>query len=172
MVRRTSLRIGSGWVVLPVVLAGCAPTLPPRVLASRIQTTVPTCATEADCKAMWEAAQVFVAKATNNPVEIVTPVLIATRKTSDDVLSIKVTKERVDTATYRILFDGGCPEILGCSPPRGETHYKFNLFVGAKGLRSAKEIDALYEAEAEAAPKQRDTSNYERSRSFDSWNRK
>lgn len=153
-------------------LAGCAPSMPPLALAQKIQGSVPTCASEAECKAMWEAAQVRVANSTANPVEIVTPVLIATRKTDDEVLSIKVTKERVDSATYRIVFVGGCHEILGCLPPVGETNYKFNLYVRSKGLLSARQVDSLFLVEAKSTPWPKDTSNFTRSKNFDSWNRK
>lgn len=153
-------------------LAGCAPSLPPAVLSQRIGSTVPTCASEAECKLKWEAAQVWVAKATIHPVEIVTPVLIATRKDNGDFLSIQVTKERLDSATYRIVFSGGCRNIWGCIPDAAESHYKFNQYVGSNGLMSTQRIDSLYEVEAKAAPWPKDTSNTTRRREFDSWNRK
>lgn len=153
-------------------LAGCAPSLPPAVLSQRIGSTVPTCASEADCKVKWEAAQVWVAKATIHPVEIVTPVLIATRKDNGDFLSIQVTKERLDSATYRIVFSGGCRNIWGCIPDAGESHYKFNLYVRSGGLMGDRQIDSLYAAEAKATPWPKDTSNYTRRREFDYWNRR
>jgi hypothetical protein len=153
-------------------LAGCAPSLPPAVLSQKIASTVPTCASEADCKVKWEAAQVWVSKATSNPVEIVTPVLIATRKDDGDLLSIRVTKERLDSVGHQIVFSGGCRNIWGCIPDAAESHYKFNLYVRSGGLMGDRQIDSLIKAEAKATPWPKDTSNSTRRREFDQWNRK
>ena len=120
-------------VVAALALSGCASMVAQRdAQLAAFNSTVPTCADEATCKAMWEAAQVWVAKNGKTKIETVTDVMIETHASdwSTDLV-IQVLKEPQGNGAYRIVFDGWCQNPFGCVPSEHESGMAFNQAVSA-----------------------------------------
>jgi hypothetical protein len=118
------------------MLIGCGYSQPNPNLQYAINNSVPTCSGADDCGKKWEAAQLWLAKHTENAVALVTPVLIRTTESDSTALAAQVTKEPVDSATYRIVFKGWCHNMFGCFPDHNQAAYEFNLFVSENGIPS------------------------------------
>lgn len=117
-----------------VASSGCATNIAARDAAlAEFQSTVPTCTGEAQCKAMWEAAQVWVAQHSDMKIQTATDVLIETYGGGQysATLSMRVLKVPQGGGSYRIEFSGGCNNVFGCVPDRLQAGTDFNRAVGA-----------------------------------------
>ena len=92
--------------------------------------TIPVCSGEAQCKVMWERAQLWIVQHSKMRLAIATDVLIQTHDDPDGiVLTMKATKEPIGQGKYRIVFDGGCYSAVddtGCWPRKYEVGIVFN----------------------------------------------
>lgn len=118
------------------MLFGCGYSQPNPNLQYAINSSAPTCSGADDCGKKWEAAQLWLAKHTHNKISLVTPVIIQTTESDSTALAAQVTKEPVDSATYRIVFKGWCHNMFGCFPDHNQAAYEFNLFVSENGIPS------------------------------------
>ena len=117
-----------------LALAGCATNAPSRSYnASVFHETVPVCTGEAECKVMWEAAQIWVAQHSRMKIQTATDVLIETYGggANSATLAMRVLKVPQGGGVYRIEFDGGCNNIFGCVPDKFEVGVAFNQAVAA-----------------------------------------
>lgn len=88
-----------------------------QALIDEVSRTIPTCSSDADCKAKWSAAQVWVSQNAGLAIKTVTDVLIQTDKAVDHnpALAMTVTREPVGDGTFRIIMAATCDNIFGCS---------------------------------------------------------
>lgn len=117
-----------------MTLTGCATTnAAHQARVAQFQSTIPTCTGEEDCRAKWEAAQVWVAQHSDLKIQTATNVLIETYGGGqyDPTLSMRVLKEPQGGGSYRIVFSGGCNNMFGCVPDKWETGAAFNQAVSA-----------------------------------------
>lgn len=128
-----NLKAKSIFLLVGLMFYSCGYSPPNPNLQYAINNSVPICIEGLDCSKKWEAAQIWVAKNAGNKISIVTPVLIETAESDSTRLSVRVTKEMQDSATYKILFTGWCHNLFGCFPDHNKSQYDFNLFVGAYG---------------------------------------
>lgn len=100
---------------------------------SQFQETVPVCTGEPECTAMWEMAQLWVAKNSDKKIQTATNVLIETFGGGqyDATLAMRVTKEPQGGGVYRIVFAGGCNNMFGCVPDKIDMGLRFNQAVSA-----------------------------------------
>lgn len=123
---------------LPVVLfllGSCATAPSPAIEAKRAQfeSTIPTCEGEADCKAKWEAAQLWVVHNAGFKIQTATDVLIETYNPgpSDAKVAARVTKEPLGGGKYKLVVFVWCNNIFGCVPNGWDAAINFNTVVGA-----------------------------------------
>lgn len=125
-------------------LSGCA-TKPPspeiqalqaqelQALRAQLEQTTPVCLDEKDCKAKWEAAQIWIVRHAGYKLQITTDVLLQTYNATDASRSIAVqaTKESLGGGKYKILVNVSCDNIFGCVPNQWDAALDFNRVVGA-----------------------------------------
>lgn len=111
------------------------PTTPaPDVVARRdsvVRATEPVCEGEADCRAKWEAAQLWVLKHAGYKIQTATSVIIQTfnpRQYSQD-WAVTVTKEPKGSGRYAIRANVWCANTYGCIPDRHAGMIDFNRVV-------------------------------------------
>lgn len=122
-------------VLLTGVLSGCATTPSPEIQAKRTQLrqTTPVCVDEKDCKAKWEAAQIWIVRNAGFKLQITTDVLLQTYSATGGSPSIAVqaTKEPLGGGKYKILVTVSCDNMFGCVPNQWDAALDFNRVVGA-----------------------------------------
>lgn len=105
-------------------LAGCMTPSGPE----HTSTPAPTCDGEADCKAKWEAAQLFVVKHSDQKIQVATEVLIETyNPTYSTNIAMRVTKEPLGGGRYKIVALAFCANPFGCKIKPSTLEYQFNL---------------------------------------------
>ncbi|WP_200888011.1 hypothetical protein, partial [Shewanella sp. ECSMB14102] len=90
-----------------LTLASCATTPSADIQAKRAQleATTPVCIDEKDCKAKWEAAQLWIVRNAGFKLQIVTDVLLQTYNATggSPSLAVQATKEPIGGGKYKIL---------------------------------------------------------------------
>lgn len=79
--------------------------------------TIPICDGADDCKAKWEAAQIWVVHHSGFKIQTATDVLIQTYSSgdsSDTRIQMQVTKEPLGGGRYQIAIALGCNNLFGC----------------------------------------------------------
>lgn len=115
--------------------SGCATAPSPALQAKRaqFQSTIPTCEDEADCKAKWEAAQLWVVHNAGFKIQTATDVLIETYNPGpyDAKIAARVTKEPLGGGKYRLIVFVWCSNVFGCVPNDWDAALNFNAVVAA-----------------------------------------
>lgn len=113
-----------------LLLAGSASAPSAEVQAKRVEfeRTIPVCDGEADCKAKWEAAQLWVVHNAGFKVQTATDVLIETYNPgpSDATIATRVTKEPLGGGRYKLVVYVWCNNIFGCVPNAWDAAINFN----------------------------------------------
>jgi hypothetical protein len=129
MIRRSSI------FVCAFLLSACAatPSAEQRARLAEANRTVPTCSTEKECTAKWEAAQLWVVKNAGYKIQTVTSVLIETfNATGSNVhIAVRVTKEPMGGGKYRFLARVWCDNMFGCKPDTYDALLDFNNTLNA-----------------------------------------
>lgn len=116
-------------------LSGCAALQNPAAQAKRdeIQRTIPTCTSERECTAKWEAAQLWVVKNAGYKIQTATTVLIQTFNAtrSSVYLAAQITKEPLGGGKYQFIANVWCDNIFGCRPDRMDALLDFNRTLNA-----------------------------------------
>lgn len=128
--------IGLGvFTVAIVALSGCAvtPKKEQQAKMAQFQRTIPTCSNEKDCKAKWDAAQLWIVHNAGYKLQTVTDVLLETYNPGeyDTDLAVRVTKEPQGDGVYKIIVKAWCNNIFGCTPNALDAELDFNAKVGA-----------------------------------------
>jgi hypothetical protein len=94
--------------------------------------SIPTCEGADDCKAKWDAAQLWVVKNAGYKIQTATDVVIETYNPTESgvELAARVTKEPLGGGKYKILVRLWCNNIFGCSPNAHQAALAFNKAVG------------------------------------------
>ena len=89
-----------------------------------------------DCKAKWEAAQLWVIHHAAFKIQVANDVLIETYNATDGdpKLAARVTKEPIGGGKYRILIVLNCANIFGCVPDAESMAIAFNSAMSVVGL--------------------------------------
>lgn len=129
--------------VMLVVLAtqaGCASGAITQVNKAEFENTIPVCDGESDCKAKWEAAQLWIVHNAGFKLQTVTDVLLETFNPgpSDARIAVRVTKEPLGGSRYRLLVFVWCNNIFGCVPDGWTAALNFNREVGAAAAGAAQ----------------------------------
>lgn len=95
--------------------------------------TIPVCEGEADCKAKWEAAQLWVVHNSRYKIQTATDVVIHTYTPvgADPSIGARVTKEPLGGGRYQIVVSVFCDNIFGCVPDAIDASLDFNRAVSA-----------------------------------------
>lgn len=126
--------IGFPLLIALFTLSGCAAQMQQaQENRERFERNIPTCEGEEDCRAKWEAAQVWVTKNAGYKIQNATSVLIETyNATGGSVqLSVRVVKEPLGGGRYKFVVSTWCDNIFGCSPDSWQAAHDFNRVVGA-----------------------------------------
>lgn len=122
-------------ILVFLVASGCASTPSPQIQAKKaeFERTVPICEGEADCKAKWEAAQLWVVHNAGFKIQTATDVLVETYNPgpSDAKIAARVTKEPLGGGKYKLVVFVWCNNIFGCVPNGWDAAIDFNNKVGA-----------------------------------------
>jgi hypothetical protein len=120
-------------ILVILLMTGCAASPERQAKDAEFRRTIPTCIEDIDCKAKWEAAQIWVVKHSGFKLQIVTDVLIETYNSTQHSpeLAIRVVKEPVGSETYRIVVLATCANIFGCIPDAMEAVLNFNNTIAA-----------------------------------------
>ncbi|MCE9791641.1 hypothetical protein LZ659_08535 [Shewanella indica] len=118
-----------------LTLASCATTPSADIQAKRAQleATTPVCIDEKDCKAKWEAAQLWIVRNAGFKLQIVTDVLLQTYNATggSPSLAVQATKEPIGGGKYKILVSISCDNVFGCVPNQWDAALSFNRTVSA-----------------------------------------
>lgn len=119
------------------LLTACV-TVPPAVSEAKkaqYDASIPTCTGEADCKAKWEAAQLWVVHNAGWKIQTATDVLIETFNPprGDTRIAARVTKEPLGQGRYKLLIFTWCGNMFTCSVDPWDAAIAFNRAVGAAG---------------------------------------
>lgn len=115
-------------IAVSLALAGC--------MTHREYITVPApqCSSPESCKMMWDAAQLFVARNSDQKIQIATDVLIETyNPTYSTNIAMRVTKEHLGGGLYKISADAFCSNPFGCNVHPANVINRFNSSVAAAG---------------------------------------
>lgn len=106
---------------------------------AEFEQTVPTCGSEIECKAKWEAAQLWIAKNAGYKIQIATDVLIETYNSIDysTSLAARAMKEPLGDGRYAIRIRLGCANWFSCYPDPVDASLDFNRAVELAGLAVA-----------------------------------
>ncbi|MES1241775.1 MAG: SHOCT domain-containing protein [Acidobacteriota bacterium] len=104
-----------------------------KLTKAEFEETIPVCEGEADCKAKWEAAQLWIVHNSAFKLQTATDVLLETFSPgrSDARLAARVTKEPLGGGRYRLLVSLWCNNIFGCVPDGWQAALAFNREIGA-----------------------------------------
>lgn len=118
-----------------LLLTSCATTSSADIQAKRAQleSTTPVCVDEKDCKAKWEAAQLWIVRNAGFKLQIVTDVLLQTYNATggSPSLAVQATKEPLGGGKYKILVSISCDNVFGCVPNQWDAALSFNRTVSA-----------------------------------------
>lgn len=130
---RLALRIMKTLLPLALtILSACASAPAPQTVA-QFRSTIPTCSGPEDCRAKWEAAQIWVSRNAGMKIQTVTDVLIETYNPTggDPSLGVRVVKEPLGGGAYRLVVTLWCDNLFGCVPDPWQKALEFNRAVGA-----------------------------------------
>lgn len=115
------------------VISGCGATLPVKEQKAAFERSIPTCKEGYDCKAKWDAAQLWIVKHSGYKLQIVTDVLLETYNATNysTNIAVRVTKEPLGSGTYRLLVVVTCDNLFGCTPNAWEAALDFNHSIAA-----------------------------------------
>ncbi|MDX9688819.1 hypothetical protein [Halopseudomonas formosensis] len=117
------------------LLVGCATTPSPAIQAKRaeLEATTPICVDEQDCKAKWEAAQLWIVRNAGFKLQITTDVLLQTYNATggSPLIAVQATKEPLGGGKYKIVVAISCDNIFGCVPNQWDAALAFNHAVAA-----------------------------------------
>ncbi|TCN87879.1 hypothetical protein [Shewanella fodinae] len=121
--------------VAVLFITSCATASSPEIEAKRAQlkATTPICVDENDCKAKWEAAQLWIVRNAGFKLQIVTDVLLQTYNATggSPSLAVQATKEPLGGGKYKILVSISCDNVFGCVPNQWDAALSFNRTVSA-----------------------------------------
>lgn len=122
-------------LALLATIAGCV-ALPTEEELTALNSTTPICIDDKDCKAKWDAAQLWVVKYSSFKLQMVTDVSIETYSPPEysDWLAYRVTKEPLGGGKYKIVVTAYCGLNGGCefsSVRPIDMELAFNKAVGA-----------------------------------------
>ena len=117
------------------LLSSCAiaPTAATQAKQAELARTTPICVSDADCKAKWDAAQLWIAHNAGYKLQTVTDVLLETYNSvggSPDI-AVQVTKEPIGGGKYKIVVSVSCDNLFGCVPNQWDAALDFNKVVSA-----------------------------------------
>jgi hypothetical protein len=122
-------------IVVSTLLVSCAMTPSPALQAKQaeLEQTIPVCIDEQDCKAKWEAAQIWIVRNSSYRIQTATDVLLHTYnpRRYDSKIAVQVTKEPQGGGKYRFLVNVYCDNVFGCVPNALDAALDFNRFVGS-----------------------------------------
>lgn len=118
-------------MILALLLAGCASPQERQAKQAEIDRTIPVCTGDADCRAKWERAQVWIAQNSNLRLQIATDVLLETYNSNDMSLAVRIVKEPLGGGMYRILAAMSCMNIFACDTDPYDAIIDFNRQVSA-----------------------------------------
>lgn len=117
------------------LISGCAmvPTAESQAKQAELGRTIPICIGETDCKAKWEAAQLWIVHNAGYKIQSATSVLIETYNPTqyDTNLAARVTKEPLGGGKYRLVIAVWCNNMFGCTPNALDTALDFNKKISA-----------------------------------------
>ena len=117
------------------LLTSCATTPSPALQAKQAEfnQTIPVCTDEKDCKAKWEAAQIWIVRNSGYKIQTATDVLLQTYNPTggDPKIGVQAVKEPLGGGRYRIVVKVYCDNIFGCVPNSWDAAIDFNRVVGA-----------------------------------------
>jgi hypothetical protein len=115
-----------------LILTGCVSTARLQSLRDEFNRTVPTCSTEAECSAKWDAAQLWVASYIPRRIATATNVLIQTYGSANTDTAATVMKQPSTTSgTYRLVITTYCGNIFACFPDSWQSALAFNRAIGS-----------------------------------------
>jgi hypothetical protein len=133
--------------LLPLLLLGwlatsCASGQVIQAKRAEFLSTIPTCEGAADCKAKWEAAQLWVVHNAGWKIQIANDVLIETFNPAQNspAIAARVTKEPLGGGKYKLVATIWCSNMFGCVPNAWDAALAFNRDIGA--IASAAEPQA------------------------------
>ncbi len=121
---------------LACLLAACAegpPALTVQQKKELVESTIPVCDGPADCKAKWEAAQIWVIHHAGWNVQTVTEVLIETFNPAPNspLLAARVTKEPLGGGRYKFMIHVWCDNMFGCHRDTWSAELDFNQTINS-----------------------------------------
>jgi hypothetical protein len=121
-------------LVLLLVLGGCANKAEVAKRQAMIDNTTPVCSTDAECKRMWSASQVWVSNNIKWRIQTATDSIIQTlgpNRSEQTATAATVTKEPIPGGGYRIAAKFGCYAMIVCAPATFDAALNFNNYVAA-----------------------------------------
>jgi hypothetical protein len=121
------MRIATSLIVAGL-LAGCATPGPVVQVGPD-----PECSSEKQCAAMWDAAQIFVARNAQMKMQISTNVLIETFNPPQygTEIAMRVMREPIGGGSYRLSARAWCNNLFGCSSDPHMLRAAFNRQMAA-----------------------------------------
>jgi len=116
-----------------LIVAGCATSPERQARIALAESSMPVCNGEEDCKAKWDAAQLWVVNNSAYRLQIATDVVLETYPATDYTvrLAMRVTKEPLGEGNHRINLIAYCANLLGCDPDPVESKIAFNNYVSS-----------------------------------------
>lgn len=111
--------------ILALVLSSCASGPSDPAAAT------PVCESDAECRAMWNAAEMWIEHNTGRPVVEKTESFMSTDmdQSPGNYLSVRVEREPVNGSRWRIESQFYCAKKVGCDPSPWEAQQRFNRWV-------------------------------------------
>ncbi|HKV96726.1 MAG TPA: hypothetical protein VJR90_04445 [Gammaproteobacteria bacterium] len=132
---RSLFLVFSASILFATLASGCAiaPTAETQAKQAELERTTPICTSDVDCKAKWDAAQLWIAHNAGYKLQTVTDVLLETYNSVDGSpnIAVQVTKEPIGNGKYKIVVSVSCDNIFGCVPNQWDAALDFNKTVGA-----------------------------------------
>lgn len=115
-----------------LLFSACAASPERQALINEYNRTIPTCQTDAECKAKWDAAQVWVVRNSGYRIQTATDVLIQTFGPLGESMALAMVVLKEPTGDgYRITISTNCANIFGCRPDAWGAAVQFNRDIGA-----------------------------------------
>ena len=97
--------------------------------------SMPTCTTEPECDAMWDAAQLWIVQNAGMKLQLATDVVLETYSPQNGNmrLGVRAVKQNRGELGSRIEVSVWCGNIFGCMTDTREAALDFNRTVGAAG---------------------------------------
>jgi len=115
-----------------LAIIGCAAPQPELTDQDRAELRPVVCQGEAQCKAMWERAQLWIASNARMKLQLVTDVILQTYNDPEPysrTLTYTVTREPIGSGAYRITANASCRNTHLCSAPTDLARARLHQFV-------------------------------------------